>query len=418
MRSEKGKRKGKVLIIIIITIVAIFLLAAASFMMFKDSFIKGPKVENEDKGAEQLVKEDALGEGVNKLDNGVYFKNFTAAIVNGTEKNGKNGKRFYEEYLDTGKGTGYYYKLINTYQEYLDFKAIQPDIIEMDETYFSEYFMIITAPYNSSFIGTGIDRIDVFEDTLYISFKFTGDSEDLEVIDSPNKSTTENKEKMEQLVAKYDTNECTSLMIPNTMKKEKIQLFTNLINEQKDFSSEVKIAYNDDYEGYSKEKKERSEVGFKYFDEASRKLLIENMQGNNTLNDYNYNYKNSIAENFTITKDMPEIDFSSWEDLGNDYYALRVTDYSEYKKLADYYGIRTLTNNDFKNIFVTIIVRKNAENSISADEVTVDTNGVNLNVRTGGLLEATEEMKYPAILVYTPNYMNLTETNLKISVDK
>lgn len=356
--------------------------------------------------------------GVNELDNGVSFKNFTPAVVNGTEKNGKSGKRFYEEYLNTGKGTGYYYKLISTYQEYLDFKAIQPDIIEMDETYFTEYFMMVTSPYNSSFIGTGIDRVDVFEDTLYISFKFTGDSEDLEVIDSPNKSTPENKEKMEQLVAKYDTNECTALMIPNAMKKEKIQLLANLINEQKDFSNEVKITYNDDYEGYSKEKKERSEVGFKYFDKESRKLLIENMQGNTSLKDYNYNYKNSIAENFTITKDMPEIDFSTWEDLGNDYYVIRVTDYSEYKKLHDHYGIRNLTSNDFKNIFATLIVRKNVENSISADEVVVDANGVNLSVNTGGALNATEDVKYPAILVYTPNYMNLKESNLKISVDK
>ena len=413
MKSDAGKGK---IGIIIIAIVVIFLLAVGSFMLFKDSFINGPKVENEGKEAEQLVNENALGEGVNKLDNGVYFKNFTAAVVNGTEKNGKSGKRFYEEYLNTGKGTGYYYKLINTYQEYLDFKSIQPDIIEMDEKYFNEYFMIVTAPYSTSFIGTGLDRIDAFEDTLYISFKYTGDSEDLEVIE--NQSKAENKEKIQQLITKYDNNECISFMIPNTMKKEKIQLFTNLINEQKDFSNEVKIAYNDDYEGYSKEKKERSQVGFKYFDESSRKLLIENMQGNNAITEYNYNYKNSIAENFTITKDMPEIDFSSWENLGNDYYALRLTDYSEYKKLYDNFGIRKLTNNDFKNIFVTIIVRKNTDNSFSAEEVTVDANGVNLNIKTGGLLDVTEEFKYPAMLVYTPNYMNLTESNLKISVDK
>lgn len=412
MKSEAGKGK----IGIIIAIVVIFLLAVGSFMLFKDSFINGPKVENEGKEADQLVNENALGEGVNKLDNGVYFKNFTAAVVNGTEKNGKSGKRFYEEYLNTGKGTGYYYKLINTYQEYLDFKSIQPEIIEMDEKYFNEYFMIVTAPYSTSFIGTGLDRIDAFEDTLYISFKYTGDSEDLEVIENP--STTENKAKMEQLVQKYDTNECISFMIPNTMKKEKIQLFQNLINEQKDFSSEMKLTYNDDYEGYTGEQKERSKVGFKYFDETSRKLAIENMQGNNALTEKNYNYKNSIAENFTITKDMPEIDFSSWENLGNDYYALRLTDYSEYKKLYDNFGIRKLTNNDFKNIFATIIVRKSTENSFSAEEVTVDANGVNLNIKTGGLLDVTEEFKYPAMLVYTPNYMNLTESNLKISVDK
>ena len=78
-----------------------------------------------------------------------------------------------------------------------------------------------------------------------------------------NPSTTENKAKMEQLVQKYDTNECISFMIPNAMKKEKIQLFTNLINEQKDFSNEVKIAYNDDYEGYSKETIEAARSDYK-----------------------------------------------------------------------------------------------------------------------------------------------------------
>ena len=412
MKSEAGIGK---IAIIIIAVVIILALAVTSFILFKDSFINGPEVQNESKEADQLVDQDALGEGVNKLDNGVYYKNFTAVVVNGTEKNGKSGKRFYEEYLNTGKGTGYYYKLINTYQEYLDFKAIQPDVIEMTEEYFNEYFMIVTAPYSSSFIGTGLDRIDAFEDTLYISFKYTGDSEDLEVIE--NQNAAENKTKMAQLITKYDTNECISFMIPSTMKKENIQLFKNLINEQKDFSNQVKIAYNDDYEGYSGEKKDRSKVGFKYFDKSSRELLMENMQGNNALTEKNYNYKNSIAENITITKDMPEIDFTSWENLGNDYYALRITDYSEYKKLIDYYGVRKLTNDAFENIFATIIVRKNTQNSFSANEVTVDGNNVNLKITTGGTLETDENLKYPAMVVYTPNYMNLTESSLKIAVD-
>ena len=130
MKSESGKGK---IVIILIAVVVILCIAAASFMLFKESFINGPKVANEDSGAKQLVDENALGEGVNKLDNGVYFKNFTAADVEGAEKNSKNGKRHYAKYINTGDGSGYYYKLIDTYQEYLDFKAIQPDIIEMTE---------------------------------------------------------------------------------------------------------------------------------------------------------------------------------------------------------------------------------------------------------------------------------------------
>lgn len=80
MRSEAEKGK----IGIIVAVVVILLLAVGAFIMFKDSFINGPTVANENKDAEQLVNENALGEGVNKLDNGVYFKNFTAAVVNGT----------------------------------------------------------------------------------------------------------------------------------------------------------------------------------------------------------------------------------------------------------------------------------------------------------------------------------------------
>ena len=146
------------------------------------------------------------------------------------------------------------------------------------------------------------------------------------------------------------------------------------------------------------EKKERKNVSFVYLDKMSRK---------------------AIAENITITKDMPEIDFSSWQDLGNDYYAIRLTDYSEYKKMMDYYGIRKLTHdNDFEHIFATIIVRKNVNNSISAEEVTVDASGVNLKVKTGDPVEIDENVKYPGLVVYTPNYMNLDGvTNLNIIVE-
>lgn len=162
------------------------------------------------------------------------------------------------------------------------------------------------------------------------------------------------------------------------------------------------------------QKKERSQVGFKYLDKTSRELMLSSSSG---LKDHNYNYKNSIAENFTITKDMPEIDFSSWENLGNDYYALRLTDYSEYKKIYDYYGVKKLMNTDFECIFATIIIRKNTTNSFSAEEVTVNGNDINLKITTGGALEPNENLKYPAMLVYTPNYMNLKESALKITVD-
>lgn len=409
MKNESGKGK----ILIIISIVVIFLLAVTCFIIFKDSFVNGSKIANEEDKSEQIVDENALGEGVNKLDNGVYFKNFTAATIEG--ETSKTEKRRYSAYLDTGKGSGYYYKLIDNYQDYLNFKTIQPDVIEMTEEYFNEYFMIVTAPYNSNYIGTGLDRIDVFENTLYIAYKFVGDSEDLDVIEG--RRTTDNMEQMKVLEEKYTENECISLMVPKNMKKDDIQIYMNLTNLQKDFSNEVKIAYKDDYPEYSKDKKERKEVGFKYFDKTARELLIENMQGNIAITEYNYNYKNSIAEEMIITNDMPEIDFSSWENLGNDYYALRLTDYSEYKKIFDYYDVKKLNESDFECIFATIIVRKNIANSFIADEVTVDANGCNLKITTGGALENNENLKYPAMIVFTPNYMNLEETNLKITVD-
>ena len=73
-------------------------------------------------------------------------------------------KEHYEKYIDTGNTRNYYYKIINTYQEYTEFKKIQPSIIEMNEKYFEHYYMLITAPMTTNYIGYGLDRIDVFEE--------------------------------------------------------------------------------------------------------------------------------------------------------------------------------------------------------------------------------------------------------------
>lgn len=142
------------------------------------------------------------------------------------------------------------------------------------------------------------------------------------------------------------------------------------------------------------------------------------------------NWKDSLVEKFSIDKDMPDINFSNWESLGDEFYCLRVTDYSEYKKLMNNFNIRKLTRFDFKNIFVIMIVRSNYENSFSAGEIVYD-NGLlykernsenkeegplnlTLPINIDGILDVAENAKYPGILVMVPNYMNLDNSFLKV----
>ena len=116
------------------------------------------------------------------------------------------------------------------------------------------------------------------------------------------------------------------------------------------------------------------------------------------------------TENFTITKEMPDINFSSWENLGNDFYALRITNCSEYKKFVNNYNITDVKWIDFEDIFEIIVIRANDENSIGIDKKDDKIYEVKLTDR----IENNSNIKYSGIVIKAPNYMNLKENYLKI----
>ena len=120
--------------------------------------------------------------------------------------------------------------------------------------------------------------------------------------------------------------------------------------------------------------------------------------------------KKYLVKAFTITKEMPDINFSSWENLGNDFYALRITNCSEYKKFVNNYNITDVKWIDFEDIFEIIVIRANDENSIGIDKKDDKIYEVKLTDR----IENNSNIKYSGIVIKAPNYMNLKENYLKI----
>lgn len=125
-----------------------------------------------------------------------------------------------------------------------------------------------------------------------------------------------------------------------------------------------------------------------------------------------YDWKDYIVVNKTILNEMPEIDFSKFKELDNEFYSLKITNYEQYKEYATNYNLKQLETSDFDNIFVEIIIRKNADNSIRYSDIIKGYeyigNKANYTfpVEIGGFLDVTKEFKYPCIVAYFPNYMN------------
>ena len=125
-----------------------------------------------------------------------------------------------------------------------------------------------------------------------------------------------------------------------------------------------------------------------------------------------YDWKDYIVVNKTILNEMPEIDFSKFKELDNEFYSLKITNYEQYKEYATNYNLKQLEASDFDNIFVEIIIRKNADNSIRYSDIIKgyeyigNKENYTFPVEIGGFLDVTKEFKYPCIVAYFPNYMN------------
>ena len=125
-----------------------------------------------------------------------------------------------------------------------------------------------------------------------------------------------------------------------------------------------------------------------------------------------YDWKDYIVVNKTILNEMPEIDFSKFKELDNEFYSIKITNYEQYKEYATNYNLKQLEASDFDNIFVEIIIRKNADNSIRYSDIIKgyeyigNKENYTFPVEIGGFLDVTKEFKYPCIVAYFPNYMN------------
>lgn len=287
-----------------------------------------------------------------------------------------------------------YHKKIDSYEEYIKIKSRWNDILEMNEEDFKNSFMVITAIENTSMVGLNVDKIETDNNTLYISLKLEGN-----LIDENTNYTA----------AQYE-NTCISYIIPRTMERENIKCVRNYRDDEKDFSTEMNLAERTD-------KSTGKVFSFQYKDAEYRKAIEKESITNSSLHIIQPEWKDMIYEKFTVKKDMPDINFDNWQNLGNDFYCLSVTDYSEYAKLMNNYNVKKLFWHDFKYIYAMVIIRANADNTIGIDNITTDENENSyLPVFADGMLDVTEEFKYPGMVVILPNYRSLEESHFEVKL--
>jgi beta-lactamase regulating signal transducer with metallopeptidase domain len=280
-----------------------------------------------------------------------------------------------------------YYKKINTYEEYSEVKSRWNDILDMSESDFTNNFMIITAIENTSMVGLTVDKIETDNNNLYISL--------IHYEDGMNYNEEET---------------CISYKISRDLERNNIYVTRNLRNNEKDMSEEMQLA----------EETATSQSGnlaYQYRTEEYRnaeKKISENP--NSPVKIVPQDWKDMMSKKFTIGTDMPEIDFSTWNNLGNDFYSIAITDYSEYLKMINNYNAPQMSWLDFKYVYAIIIVRANADNTIDVQDIETENGKSYLNVSASGWLDVGEGFKYPAICVYVPNYRSLESSFLDVRV--
>lgn len=275
-----------------------------------------------------------------------------------------------------------YYKKINTYDEYEKEKAMWKDIIDMTESDFKDNFMVITAIENTSMLGLTVEKLEADNNNLYISLIHYPDG------------------------VEYDENQtCISYKISRELERDNIYVVRNLRDTEKDMSDELKLipsSYSDFFK-YSYKTKEYRENEKKQQNDPNSNLRLAQVD-----------WQDYDGINFAIAKNTPEIDFSKWNDLGNGFYSIAITDYSDYLKMINNYNAPQIKWYEFEYIYAIIIVRTNTDNTILVDGIEEEDGKSYLNVKTGGWLDVTEDFRYPAMCVAVPNYRSLESSFLNV----
>lgn len=281
-----------------------------------------------------------------------------------------------------------YHKKINSYSEYQEYKKIQEDILDMTEEDFSKYFMIVTAVENTDMLGLTVDKIENYEEGLYIS-----------LIKSPEEESIDSEKT------------CISYVIPRTMERTDIYCTRNLKEEEKDLSNEMQIANLDN-------ETDSQMLNYQYKTEDYRELEKESNSPNATFTSSEQEWKDVINEDFVVTKDMPDINFENWKNIGDDFYILEIKEHSEYLKLMNTYNLKELSWYDFKYVYPTIIIRTNSDYTIDVGNIQKDETGKEyIPVSIGGILDVSENFKYPGIITILPNYRSLEENYIDIKLE-
>lgn len=330
----------------------------------------------------QTTYNDENQESLNAEENEPQYK-FKAFKPVFQDENGQN----YDFTHDMTWKDGIYQRKINNYEEYSKVKSRWNDLLDMEEKDFEENFMLITAVENTSMVGLTVDNVETYNDGLYVS-----------LIHYEEGTTFEDHET------------AISYIIPRTMERENIYVTRNYLDSEKDMSPEMQIGELNSLDN------KQSDFKYRYKEETYRKLLkrIED-NPDSRIRVQPENWKDMMYQRFEITKDMPDIDFSTWNQLGDNIYSLPITKHSEYLKLINYYNAPKLTFTEFKYIYPIVIVDKNLSHKIGVSDIDKLQSGrAELKIYDGYGYYPTENTKYQAVVLFIPNYRSLEQYSLNL----
>ena len=308
------------------------------------------------------------------------FKSFRPSFQ---DENGQN----YDFTHDMTWKDGIYHRKINDYEEYSKVKARWNDILDMEEKDFEENFMLITAVENTSMVGLTVDNVEAYNDGLYVSLIHYEDG-----------------------VTFDDHETAISYIIPRTMERDNIYVTRNYLDSEKDMSPEMQIGE------LNRSDNKLSDLQYRYKEEKYRNLLkrIED-NPDSSIKVQPENWKDMMYQRFEITKDMPDIDFSTWNQLGDNIYSLPITKHSDYLKLMNYYNAPKLLFLEFKYIYPIVIVDKNLSHKIGVSDIDKLQSGrAELKIYDDYGYNPTEDTKYQAVVLFIPNYRSLEQYSLNL----